>query len=243
MKKDPVHDNFFRLAMTEPQLARAFFEHHLPEKIKSIIKLDTLRLCNDNFVNAELKLAATDKLFSAKYAHRSGLLYLLPEHRSTPTRWQIFIVLVYLVRVLESHRKQTKDRYLPAIYPIVLYHGKKTYSQISDLSKLFDHPPEIISPIVCSQIQLINLNTISDQDLITNNSWLNIMHTVMKYIYEPDIMPHIEKLSDAWYAVDQAGGYDFLEGTFKYLFTAANVKDYNKLLEVIQKSLYSNYTR
>src|SRR5271170_7266507 len=81
------------------------------------------------------------------------------------------------------------------------------------------------------------LNTISDQDLITNNSWLNIMHTVMKYIYEPDIMPHIEKLSDAWYAVDQAGGYDFLEGTFKYLFTAANVKDYNKLLEVIQKNL------
>ena len=67
MKKDPVHDNFFRLAMTEPQLARAFFEHHLPEKIKSIIKLDTLRLCNDNFVNAELKLAATDKLFSAKH--------------------------------------------------------------------------------------------------------------------------------------------------------------------------------
>ena len=92
MKKDSVHDYFFRLSMTEPQLARAFFEHHLPEKIKTIINLDSLKLCNDNFVNAKLKLAATDKLFSAEYVHKSGLLYLLPEHRSTPTRWQIFIV-------------------------------------------------------------------------------------------------------------------------------------------------------
>ncbi len=243
MKKGSVHDHFFRLAMSEPQVARAFFECHLPEKIKSIIKLDTLQSCKDNFVNARLKLAATDMLFSAEYAHRPGLLFFLPEHRSKPTRWQVFIILVYLVRTMEHYRKQTKDRYLPTIYPMVFYHGKKSYPRVSELSKLFDCPQDMTPPILCSQIHLVNLNTIADERLTTNNPWLNIMHTVMKYIYVLDILPHIEKLADAWYAVDQAGGYDFLEGTFNYLFTAANVKDYNKLLKVIQKNLYSNHAR
>ncbi len=158
-----LHDRFFRAAMSEPRVAKAFFEHHLPEEILKIIDLDTLRLEKEIYVNSKLKLVMTDIVFSVNYAKNPGLLYLLPEHRSSFTRWQAFILLVYMVMILDYHHKKFKNqKHLPLIYPIVFYHGGVIYPGSTDLSNLFQDSQGIMPPISCQPFQLIDLNTIPD---------------------------------------------------------------------------------
>ncbi len=234
------HDRFFRAAMSEPRVAKAFFEHHLPEEILKTIDLDTLRVDKEIFVDSRLKLAITDIVFSVNYANKPGSLYLLLEHRSSFTRWQAFILLVYMVEIMKLHHKKFKDQqHLPLIYPIVFYHGGVVYPGSTDLSDLFQDSQELMPPISCQPFQLIDLNTIPDQAL-KKDDWLSIMHITMKYIRAPDILPHLAGLANAWKEVDRAGGHDYLEAVFTYIFAAAEISDLNKLIELIQESLSDN---
>lgn len=239
------HDHFFRTAMSEHRVAKPFFEQHLPEAIRKIIDLDTLQLKNESFIDPQLKLSITDMLFSADFAGKPGYLYLLQEHRSTPNRWQAFTMLVYIVQIMQYHRKQIKkqkgkkEQYLPLVYPIVFFNGAVTYPYSTDLLDLFDHPRELVQQILFHPFQLIDLSTISDKALKIN-TWPSILHIVMKHIHSSDILPYMEGLANALREVDQEEGEDYLTAVFNYVFTASETRNLDSLLKVAQENLSTN---
>src|SRR5688500_8382134 len=81
------HDRFFKHALSDQRVARAFFDFHLPPTMRQVVDLDTLQLRKDSFIDQGLRLAVTDMLFTANVAGKTGYLYLLAEHQSSPDCW------------------------------------------------------------------------------------------------------------------------------------------------------------
>ena len=74
------HDRFFKRAFGYPQVAREFFETHLPKWLQVRIQIETLAIQSGHFVDETLKLQETDVLFSVRWKQQAGHLYLLVEH-------------------------------------------------------------------------------------------------------------------------------------------------------------------
>ncbi len=233
------HDHFFRAAMSEQRVAKAFFTQYLPESTRNIVDLNTLQLRKESFIDPQLKLSVTDMLFSANFAGKPGYIYLLTEHRSTANRWQPFTMLRYIIQIMEQHRKETKAKYLPLVYPIVFYNGQTRYPYSTDILDLFDQPRELVHELLFQPFQLIDLNAIPDEDLKTN-TWLSIMTIIMKHIYARDILPYIEGLAGVWREVEQDGGDNYIEAAFNYLLTTSETPNPETLVKVAQENLSYN---
>ena len=59
------HDKFFQKALSNPIVAREFFEEYLPPEIKALFSPTTLTLENDSFIEPSLKESITDVLYFA----------------------------------------------------------------------------------------------------------------------------------------------------------------------------------
>ena len=121
------HDRFIRSMMSDQLVAREFFEQHLPENIKKLVHLNTLKPQSDSFVDEELKMKMVDLLYRVQFGEKEGYLFLLLEHQSKPDKWMAFRLLKYSLAIMEKHLKETHAKELPVVYPMVLYNGKSKY--------------------------------------------------------------------------------------------------------------------
>ncbi|KJV92651.1 RPE1 domain protein [Rickettsia bellii str. RML Mogi] len=70
------HDKFFQKALSNPIVAREFFEEYLPTEIKALFSPTTLTLENDSFIDPNLKESITDVLYSARINNRDCYIYI-----------------------------------------------------------------------------------------------------------------------------------------------------------------------
>ena len=124
------HDRFVQKIFSRPEEAKAFFKSYLPEAILDIIQLETLEKLSSYYVDESLSEFRSDILFSVDTIMRNGAyIYLLFEHQSTVDSLMPFRVLQYEVNIWHDWlTKQKADgsnpTTLPAIFPLILYHGK-----------------------------------------------------------------------------------------------------------------------
>ncbi|HIB1517185.1 TPA: Rpn family recombination-promoting nuclease/putative transposase, partial [Salmonella enterica subsp. enterica serovar Muenchen] len=70
------HDPLFKLFLREPETAKDFLAAHLPQDIRSLVNLDSLRLESGSYVDEQLKEQHSDILYSVKMAQgEQCLLY------------------------------------------------------------------------------------------------------------------------------------------------------------------------
>jgi len=141
VKINNIHDTLFRETMSRKDLAADFLQNYLPDTILGHIRLDTLSICKDTFVDAKQQEHYSDLLYKVAFTNdRSGYIYFLFEHKSTHDRFVALQVLRYLLEIWELFRKQhPKSDHLPLIIPIVIYHGLTTRTS-TRLSELIDLP-------------------------------------------------------------------------------------------------------
>src|SRR5262249_15450593 len=113
----------------------------------------SLAHCSGSFVDPALKTRHSDLLFSA--AWRGGgdaLLYLLFEHQSTTEALIAFRLLRYQVRIWERWlTEHPHARTLPAIVPLVLYHGAESWSVPLTFDALCE-VPEAVRPALAPHL-------------------------------------------------------------------------------------------
>ena len=152
-----IHDKFFRSMMNHSQVAREFFEKHLPDKIKKIIDLNSLDLKSGSFVDEELKLQVTDMLYSADFNGSPGYLYLLIEHQSTPLKLMPLRILKYMISIMENHSEMTNSDILPVVFPIIFYTGRSPYKYSTYLFDLFGDLGNLAKQFLFDKYRLIDL--------------------------------------------------------------------------------------
>ena len=80
MTENLKHDQLFKKAMENPMVAKDFLNTHLPDHIKSIIDLSTIKIEKETFIEKSLQNSACDVLFSVKFNNNKGYIYTLIEH-------------------------------------------------------------------------------------------------------------------------------------------------------------------
>jgi predicted transposase/invertase (TIGR01784 family) len=222
--------------MAEPQVSRAFFEHHLPINIKAAINLETLHLHKESYVDEQLKLLVTDMLFSADFGATPGYLYLLVEHQSMADRLMPLRILKYMTAIMEQHLKKSNSGQLPVVYPLLFYNGKEEYRYSTDLFELFAEHADLMREVWSKPFQLIEINKIPDETL-RQKAWLGVMELCMKHVFKRDILSYLEVLLDPIKQVEQAGGINYIQTALTYLLNTNETTDKKALFEAVCDNL------
>ena len=84
--KPHIHsrDTTFRQYLTQPDIVRDFMEIHLPEELRAVSDLSTLKPESGSFVEDDLHQYFSDVLYSLKTTSGDGYIHVLIEHLSSP---------------------------------------------------------------------------------------------------------------------------------------------------------------
>jgi len=213
-----AHDSYFRAAISDPRVAKDFFDAHLPDSVKSAINLKSLKMQKDTFVDGELRATASDALFSTQWKQqRPGYLYLLVEHQVTPSPLLAFRVMKYLFSIMDQHLKLYQTKTLPVVYPLILYQASKPYPFSTKLLDLFDVAhQELAKQMFTGSFQVINISKVSGND-IEDHLWSGGMELFMKYAKHHEMSTLLKEYGVYLREIMRQGGDEFIKTSLRYL--------------------------
>ncbi len=136
-------------------------------EITALLSDELPELVAGSFVDQELQEYLTDRLFRVKTVHGpEAFLYVLIDHKSYPDRFVAWQLLRYMVRALEQWgRENPKWKRLPAIVPLVVYHGADTWRIPNDFLALVDAPTGWRPYLLDFQFSLFDVGHVEDRQL------------------------------------------------------------------------------
>jgi predicted transposase/invertase (TIGR01784 family) len=133
------HDALFRFTFGKPENAAALIRSNLPDAIARRIDWRSLRLQNGSHVDPASQWRHSDLVFTANIDRRRTFIYVLLEHRSSPDPLMPLRMLGYVVRLWEDvFRKNPKAKRMPAVLPLVVYHGDSPWSGPTRMLDIID---------------------------------------------------------------------------------------------------------
>jgi hypothetical protein len=165
------HDALVKTLIGPPEHAAGLFRAVLPPAFVERLDLERLERLPGSFVANDLRQHHTDLLYSAPFADgREALLHLVFEHQSAPDRLMPWRMLRYVVRVLERWQDAHPDApKLPAVLPVVLYHGAERWPGPTEFTELVDldaaELAEVRHHVVGLRFLLVDLSRYSDERL------------------------------------------------------------------------------
>lgn len=159
------HDPLFKLFLREPETARDFLAVHLPQDIRSLVNLDSLKLESGSYVDEQLKEQHSDILYSVKMAQgEQCLLYCVVEHQSTEDEMMAWRMMKYTIRAMSDHLNKGY-RTLPVVVPLLFYHGDvRPYPYSMDWLDCFEQP-ELARRVLSKPWPLIDVSELNDDDI------------------------------------------------------------------------------
>jgi len=236
-----IHDRTFKASMKDVRVAREFFEMYLPERILSLVDLNTLKLSPNTYVDENLNSFGSDVLYEVKLKdNRLGFLYVLTEHQSTVDVLMAYRIWNYIIRIWADYIKQTgfQTKTLPLVFPLVFYNGKKLYDGCRSLRGLIDAPLDIIEDVLFKDFHLVDTHNIADEEL-RNQHWAGVLAFAFKHVYDREVWPHIDTLIGMMQKIQhEDGAVTYINNLLKYWLRAAETKKRPKeFIETVQQRL------
>jgi predicted transposase/invertase (TIGR01784 family) len=197
------HDSVVRQTLGRPEVAQGYFRHNLPKELLARLDLTTLERVQDSFVDPELHPSASDLLFTVDYLFEGDtdsesdklLLYLLIEHKSYPDRMTLFQLLRYMVRIWELYCADNRRcSSLSPIYPMILYHGKKSWSYPLNFHSLFKVQDETLLGHLPEFSPVLHDVARSEDREIAGETAARTLLLMLKYIFRPDLTERLPDL-------------------------------------------------
>jgi predicted transposase/invertase (TIGR01784 family) len=233
----PKHDELFRKALENPKVAKEFFNAHLPLEVQKIIDTSTLSLQNGSFIEQDLRTKISDLLFLAKTSDgQEGYIYLLLEHQSTSDKWMSFRLFKYMMNICERYRAENPEaKYLPLIYPMVFYNGKKKHNTSRNLWDLFQNS-QLAKKFWVEDYHLVNVHEIPDEEMKKRIS-SGFLEYFMKHIRERDLLEKWEEMAPFLCEVELNIGEGYIDLFLSYTLTSIRSHDKIKLRELLVQNL------
>lgn len=186
------HDAVFKQFLTHTDTARDFLDIHLPQDIKAICDLSTLKLESGNFVEESLQEQYSDVLYSVSMQGHSGYLHILLEHQSTPSKKIAFRMMRYAIAAMQRHLEAGFQQ-LPLVVPILFYQGKTSPYPYSMCWTDMFASPELARRLYCEPFPLVDVTTIPDDEIMQHRR-VAILELLQKHIRQRDLMKMLEDL-------------------------------------------------
>lgn len=193
------HNNYFETMLAKKPIAIDFLKHYLPKTIKA--NFDSLRLEKDTFVDQRLRQLRCDTLFSLELEKDPERFYVLIEHQSTPDRWMPLRIYDYIGAILQMHRKIHNDKYLPLVYPLILFHGQEEWAHPIRLTDLITPTirhlliQDAPLPLPLAPIPLIDLQR-TDDEILNTHGFATLVEKALKHGPNYSIMKILELIGE-----------------------------------------------
>ena len=165
------HDRLFRALLSDRERVRDLLRDHLPNSITGQLA-DTLpEIIEGSFVDEALAGSQSDLLLKVELAAGGeAFVYVLAEHKSTPDPYLPLQLASYMVRIWKRHAGTSAQgrRCLPAIIPMVVYHGADRWSVPDGLADMIDTDDRALALLPGEGYILRNLRELEIQTLSRN---------------------------------------------------------------------------
>jgi predicted transposase/invertase (TIGR01784 family) len=232
------HAKAFTFFFKEKETAVSMLEGYLPENIKKKLNFKSLKISKDSFIDKRLKNYFADLLYEIKLksSQKSALIYILFEHKYWQDWFVCLQLLKYMVRIWELFLKQNKDaRYLPVIFPLVLYHGKPQWEISQNFISLFEDPAGFKPYIPDFSFDLQDVSHMADED-IHGSPLLKMILTTFKYIHSPGIRNKLWDIFKLFLELsDKSNISEYLEALVTYLVNSPGKLTEEELQEPVTR--------
>jgi len=225
--------------MANLQVARDFFQRHLPDTIQTQLDFDTLELQPGTYIDKALQLSFSDVLYKIRFFKKAEptFLYVLAEHQSSVDKLMPFRLWQYIVAIWAEYLKKNKGNKLPLVIPLVFYNGSKKYDGVRDIRELIQAPMELIEQFLLKPFYLVDVHEIKDEEL-RNQQWSALMEFVMKHAYEKEALNFVQLFSELLNRVLQENGStDFVTSVLKYFMSQVGTANPDKLVKILEAEL------
>ncbi|WP_063657605.1 Rpn family recombination-promoting nuclease/putative transposase [Candidatus Arsenophonus triatominarum] len=225
------HDAVFKQFLSEKETAKDFFDIWLPDEIKALCDLDSLKVESGSFVDSEMKNYQSDILYSVKTEKGQGYLYLLIEHQSTPDKLMAWRLMRYSMAAMQKHL-EAGHKELPLVFPILFYCGEKSpHPYSTDWLDCFSGR-DIAEKIYTKPFKLVDVTTLDDGEIMQHKR-MALLELIQKHIRRRDmaeLLNSIVKLLSYNYYTDNQ-----VITMFNYLIQEGNAEQPAKLIKEIAR--------
>ena len=192
-----THDALFRAILADPQRAYAVLCAHLEPQLLRLLADEPPQLLEGSFIDESLRRSCSDTLLQVRL--RSGkpaFIYILLEHKSRSDPGTALQVLKYKFRIWERYAggSARKLRALPAIVPVIFYHGSAPWSAPRSIAAMLGSKDPFLRALEPNfGYFLRNLNELPEEGLADDpGTWAGLM--LLRYSHRgPEAME--EKLA------------------------------------------------
>jgi predicted transposase YdaD len=219
------HDKLFKQLLGEPENAADFAANNLPSEIVSHLDLNTLQVVQVSFIDAQFVQSEADLLFSVTIDGRPGYVYFLFEHQSSPDGFLLLRLIGYMVRVWKRFHAEKPDwDRLPAIIPMVLFHGPRGWQGPLSFQDLVDVPAESFVPYTPAfQCKVYDLSPFG-KDHLLGNAVVRILGDLVSAHGRPDFEERIQRAFDTLNELMHAPSFArLLEIIFRYVLDVFDI--------------------
>ena len=212
------HDKFFKKVFSQPDVARDFLHHNLPENIRNLLDLDRITIHKDSFIDQNLKTHFSDLLFSVPLINGEEIyVYTLFEHKSYPDSWVALQLLRYMVRIWD---RDEKTGFLRPIIPLVIYYGEAVWGIPTEFAALFPDCEELRSFLPNFHYLIYDLPRYPENKIVGEYK-LRMAIWIMKYIFNPELLREIRKILSIYRESKRdMNAEEFLKTVLLYMLTA-----------------------
>ena len=237
------HDSFFRASMQHLEVAKAFFESHIPAHIRKRIDFEFLKIEPNTYIDKEHRELISDILYSAQIDNDLGYLYIVTEHQSTPQPLMPYRLIRYIFSIYDQHLKKQKVKLtykkLPIVLPLILYNGKKSpYPYSTNFFDCFLDPVLAEKVLFNGPFKLIDL-TVEPDEKLRRHKAAAVMELLEKHIRARDILPLIELLAKSGLLekLQHLGAGEYVEFTLNYVLNKGEASDTDKVVKLLTETL------
>ncbi len=224
--------------MTNLVIAKEFFAANLPIHVLEKINMNSLKLEDKTFIDDAYKTTEADVVYSATLGKGAAYLYLLCEQQTTVDSSLAFRLLIYTVRIMETHRKQHPKDPLPLVYPMVIYTGDESWDAPLDIFPLFGEAEQYARELLLKPYQLIDVQRTSDDEL-RQHTLSGLVTFVLKHRKTADFELLLKRLMPWIHEVElhEASGDFLCRIVLKYIVNRSSKGDKDLLVREAERYL------
>ena len=182
----------FKQFLADPETEKDLLEIHLPNELREVCDLSTLKLESGSFIEDNLRPYYSDVLYSLKTSQGDGYIYALVEHQSRKEKLLPFRLMRYAIAAMQQHL-DAGHKLLPLVIPIQFYQGKVSpYPYDMNWLKVFDNPT-LAQSLYSNDFPLIDVTVIPDDEIMQHRR-IALLELVQKHIRQRDMLEFTEQL-------------------------------------------------
>ena len=163
-----IHDSGYKKLFSNRTIFQQLIETFITEAWVKDLDFSKCETLDKSFITDHYKETESDLIYKLKLRRKTVYIYVLLEFQSKVDRFMVLRVLFYILSFYMDYTANYKRiKKLPAIFPIVLYNGKRKWSAPTKISDLIETEPSLGAYAIDFQYLLLNEKAYSKERLLT----------------------------------------------------------------------------